>query len=135
VAHLDEIIAPSYPGLGASVLSLAPFAICAKPESPSQEVFCGLPVLLCISSKPFRATHQLNCRVCPNSSSNGGVFQSPPNACLLGMPNRKRVEYALPMGALGRIPAGRFVRRKLDRLFLYLHEVTARAAGAGGGDD
>jgi len=40
-----------------------------------------------------------------------------------------RVEYALPMGALGSIVAGRFVRRKLDRLFSYRHEVTAGAIG------
>jgi ligand-binding SRPBCC domain-containing protein len=42
-----------------------------------------------------------------------------------------RVEYALPMGALGRMFAGRLVRRKLDRLFSYRHESTARAIGAG----
>lgn len=50
-----------------------------------------------------------------------------PAACYL----EDRVEYALPMGALGKILAGRFVRRKLDRLFSYRHEVTARATGAG----
>jgi ligand-binding SRPBCC domain-containing protein len=41
-----------------------------------------------------------------------------------------RVEYALPMGALGRMFAGRLVRRKLDRLFSYRHESAARAIGA-----
>ena len=46
-----------------------------------------------------------------------------PAACYL----EDRVEYALPMGALGRMVAGRFVRRRLDRLFSYRHEVTARA--------
>lgn len=45
-----------------------------------------------------------------------------PSACYL----EDRVEYALPMNALGRIVAGRFVRRKLDRLFSYRHEFTAR---------
>ena len=37
-----------------------------------------------------------------------------------------RVEYALPFGCLGRWFAGCFVRRKLERLFKYRHEVTAR---------
>jgi ligand-binding SRPBCC domain-containing protein len=41
-----------------------------------------------------------------------------------------RVEYSLPMGALGRIVAGPFVRRKLNRLFSYRHEFTAKAIGA-----
>jgi ligand-binding SRPBCC domain-containing protein len=49
-----------------------------------------------------------------------------PSACYL----EDRVEYALPMGRLGRMIAGRFVRRKLERLFAYRHEVTARAFGA-----
>jgi ligand-binding SRPBCC domain-containing protein len=49
-----------------------------------------------------------------------------PFACYL----EDRVEYALPMGALGKIFAGRFVRRKLDRLFSYRHEFTAKAIGA-----
>jgi ligand-binding SRPBCC domain-containing protein len=46
-----------------------------------------------------------------------------PHACYL----EDRVEYALPLGALGRIVAGRYVRRKLDRLFKYRHEFTAAA--------
>jgi ligand-binding SRPBCC domain-containing protein len=46
-----------------------------------------------------------------------------PSACYL----EDRVEYALPMGRLGRMIAGRFVRRKLERLFSYRHEVTAQA--------
>jgi ligand-binding SRPBCC domain-containing protein len=53
-----------------------------------------------------------------------------PSACYL----EDRVEYALPMGALGRMVAGRFVRRKLDRLFSYRHEFTASAFRAGHGE-
>jgi ligand-binding SRPBCC domain-containing protein len=49
-----------------------------------------------------------------------------PFACYL----EDRVEYALPMGALGKIFAGRFVRRKLNRLFSYRHEFTSKAIGA-----
>jgi ligand-binding SRPBCC domain-containing protein len=37
-----------------------------------------------------------------------------------------RVEYALPFGFLGRWFGGWFVRRKLERLFKFRHEVTAR---------
>ena len=37
-----------------------------------------------------------------------------------------RVEYALPFGMLGRIFAGRYVRKKLERLFEYRHGVTVR---------
>lgn len=37
-----------------------------------------------------------------------------------------RVEYALPLGALGRWFAGWYVRRKLEKLFEYRHAVTAR---------
>jgi ligand-binding SRPBCC domain-containing protein len=48
-----------------------------------------------------------------------------PNACYL----EDRVEYALPMGVLGSVIARRFVRRKLDRLFSYRHEFTAKAFG------
>jgi len=43
-----------------------------------------------------------------------------PHACYL----EDRVEYALPLGAVGRWLAGRFVRRKLERLFDYRHRVT-----------
>ena len=46
-----------------------------------------------------------------------------PSACYL----EDRVEYALPLGALGKLVAGRHVRRKLDRLFTYRHEFTAAA--------
>ena len=35
------------------------------------------------------------------------------------------ITYALPLGALGRVLGGRFVRRKLQRLFGYRHRVTA----------
>jgi ligand-binding SRPBCC domain-containing protein len=48
-----------------------------------------------------------------------------PSACYL----EDRVEYALPLGALGRIVAGPFVRRKIERLFSYRHEFTAQAIG------
>jgi ligand-binding SRPBCC domain-containing protein len=40
-----------------------------------------------------------------------------------------RIEYALPLGALGRLFGGWFVRRKLERMFAYRHEVTARELG------
>ncbi len=40
------------------------------------------------------------------------------------------VEYELPLGALGRAVAGRFVRRELERLFAYRHDVTRRAVEA-----
>ncbi len=36
------------------------------------------------------------------------------------------VRYELPLGRLGSLVAGRFVRRKLDRMFAYRHRVTAR---------
>lgn len=38
-----------------------------------------------------------------------------------------RIEYALPLGFLGRWFGGWFVRRKLERLFEYRHRVTAAA--------
>ena len=38
-----------------------------------------------------------------------------------------RVEYALPFGVLGRWIAGRYVERKIERLFEYRHSVTVRA--------
>ena len=38
-----------------------------------------------------------------------------------------RIDYALPLGWLGRLIAGRFVRRRLERLFAYRHRVTAAA--------
>jgi ligand-binding SRPBCC domain-containing protein len=45
-----------------------------------------------------------------------------PSACFL----EDCVEYALPFGFLGRWVAGWFVRRKLNKLFEYRHEATAR---------
>ena len=36
------------------------------------------------------------------------------------------VDYALPLGALGQLGGGWFVRRKLDRMFAYRHDVTRR---------
>lgn len=46
-----------------------------------------------------------------------------PDACWL----EDRVEYELPLGWLGKLFAGRFVRRKLERLFAYRHKVIAEA--------
>jgi ligand-binding SRPBCC domain-containing protein len=46
-----------------------------------------------------------------------------PSACYL----EDRIEYALPLGWLGKLAAGPFVRKKLDRLFTYRHRVTAEA--------
>jgi ligand-binding SRPBCC domain-containing protein len=46
-----------------------------------------------------------------------------PSACYL----EDCVEYDLPLGTLGRLVAGRLIRRKLDRLFSYRHEFTAKA--------
>ena len=45
------------------------------------------------------------------------------SACVL----EDRIDYALPLGWLGRLLAGWFVRRKLDRLFAYRHRITAEA--------
>jgi len=39
------------------------------------------------------------------------------------------ITYALPLGALGNLVAGRFVRARLDRMFAYRHHATARALG------
>jgi ligand-binding SRPBCC domain-containing protein len=44
-----------------------------------------------------------------------------PNACVL----EDTVEYALPFGFLGRLIAGKFVRRKIEQMFEYRHAVTA----------
>jgi ligand-binding SRPBCC domain-containing protein len=49
-----------------------------------------------------------------------------PDACIL----EDRVEYALPFGSIGRWFAGRFVRRKIEKLFEYRHSVTAREISA-----
>ena len=46
-----------------------------------------------------------------------------PGACVL----EDRIDYALPLGWLGRAVAGWYVRRKLDRLFAYRHRITAEA--------
>ena len=48
-----------------------------------------------------------------------------PNACWL----EDSIVYELPLGALGEAFGGRFVRRKLEKLFAYRHEVTAQAFG------
>ena len=45
-----------------------------------------------------------------------------PRACVL----EDTIEYELPLGALGRLFGGPFVRRKLKRLFAYRHAVTLR---------
>jgi ligand-binding SRPBCC domain-containing protein len=45
-----------------------------------------------------------------------------PAACTL----EDRVEYALPLGFLGRWLAGGIVRRKIEQLFEHRHKVTAR---------
>ena len=47
-------------------------------------------------------------------------------ACFL----EDRVEYALPFGFLGRWIAGRFVSRKLERMFEHRHKVTAQCVAA-----
>ena len=46
-----------------------------------------------------------------------------PGACVL----EDTIEYELPLGAIGRLFGGPFVRRKLKRLFAYRHDVTRRA--------
>jgi ligand-binding SRPBCC domain-containing protein len=50
------------------------------------------------------------------------LFLARGDRCLL----RDEITYQLPFGALGRVFAGRFVQRKLMRLFEFRHEVTAR---------
>jgi uncharacterized protein (TIGR01777 family) len=45
-----------------------------------------------------------------------------PRACIL----EDRIDYRLPFGALGRLIAGRAVRRRLERLFEHRHRITAR---------
>jgi uncharacterized protein (TIGR01777 family) len=37
-----------------------------------------------------------------------------------------RIQYALPLGSLGALVAGRFVRSKLERMFAYRHRITAQ---------
>lgn len=46
-----------------------------------------------------------------------------PQACLL----EDTIEYELPLGAIGRLVGGPLVRRKLERLFAYRHDVTRQA--------
>ncbi len=48
------------------------------------------------------------------------------DACVL----QDRIEYRLPLGIVGRLVAGWWVRRKLERLFAYRHAVTARDIAA-----
>ena len=50
-----------------------------------------------------------------------------PEACIL----EDRVEYALPFGLLGKMIAGKFVRRKIEEMFEYRHTVTARLIADG----
>jgi ligand-binding SRPBCC domain-containing protein len=50
-----------------------------------------------------------------------------PTSCIL----EDRVEYTLPFGFLGTWVAGRFVRRKIKRMFEHRHTVTARLLAAG----
>jgi ligand-binding SRPBCC domain-containing protein len=38
-----------------------------------------------------------------------------------------QVDYELPLGALGRLFGGGFVRQKLERMFAYRHQVTKEA--------
>jgi ligand-binding SRPBCC domain-containing protein len=40
------------------------------------------------------------------------------------------IEYALPLGALGRVFGGAIARRELDRMFAHRHEVTRRICEA-----
>ena len=49
-----------------------------------------------------------------------------PDACYL----HDRIDYALPAGAVGQWAAGGFVRRQLQRLFVYRHAVTAADVAA-----
>ncbi|MGH9713452.1 MAG: SRPBCC family protein [Candidatus Acidiferrales bacterium] len=46
-----------------------------------------------------------------------------PGACIL----EDRVEYELPLGAVGKFLGSWFVHRKLEKLFAYRHRVTAQA--------
>ncbi|QEH37584.1 Polyketide cyclase / dehydrase and lipid transport [Aquisphaera giovannonii] len=46
---------------------------------------------------------------------------------------RDEVEYQVPMGAVGLLMGGPFVRRKLERMFAYRHEATRRIVEAAGG--
>jgi ligand-binding SRPBCC domain-containing protein len=46
-----------------------------------------------------------------------------PGACYL----EDRIQYALPLGFVGRWLMGRIIERKLDRLFQYRHQITQKA--------
>jgi len=49
-----------------------------------------------------------------------------PASCIL----EDRIEYELPLGILGKVFGNWFLRRKLKKLFLYRHRVTAEAMTA-----
>lgn len=44
---------------------------------------------------------------------------------------RDEIEYELPLGALGQLGGGWFVRRMLERLFAYRHDITRRYVDGG----
>lgn len=43
---------------------------------------------------------------------------------------RDEVDYEVPLGAVGRLFSGEFVRKKLERMFEYRHEQTRRLVGS-----
>ncbi|MGH9865913.1 MAG: SRPBCC family protein, partial [Candidatus Acidiferrales bacterium] len=49
-----------------------------------------------------------------------------PEACWV----EDHIQYELPMGALGSLFGGWFVKRKLEKLFAYRHRVTSEAFAA-----
>ena len=55
------------------------------------------------------------------------LFSARGARCLL----RDEIDYALPLGALGRLFGAGFVRRKLERLFAFRHALTAREVARG----
>ena len=55
------------------------------------------------------------------------LFLPHPRGCLL----RDEVTYELPLGALGRVFGGAYAKHKLERLFAFRHEVTAREVAKG----
>jgi hypothetical protein len=68
-------------------------------------------------SGPFRSWHHTH-RMTPASDG-----ASDANASIL----EDRIEYELPLGAIGNFFGGWFVRRKLKRLFEFRHRVTRQA--------
>lgn len=54
------------------------------------------------------------------------LFEATDDGCVL----IDRIEYALPMGALGRLVAGGAIRKDLERMFDHRHRVTAEALTA-----